>query len=89
MVLIEVINGFGQIDVAHGGEVTAFGVIPPEKKSKYDIGGFDTDGFLLYFVDGAVGNLQAEARAHIWGQHNIVISNAKDGKYKVKLWYKN
>lgn len=89
MVFVQVIDGVGEIDVPHGGEVTAFGVIPPTSTAKYDIGGFDTDGFLLYFEQNVVGNLQAEARAHIWGQHNVVISNAVDGRYKVKLWFKN
>ena len=86
---INVLSGSGSGLINQGGLVFAIGVIPPNG-AQYDISGFDSDGFLLYFGDDVTGRINLAIRALIYGPHTIQISEASvDGVYKVKLWYEN
>ena len=87
---VSVTGGEGEITRTVGGLVMAVGVIPPDAAAKYDVTGYDAEGFLLYFGDDVVGNVNMAARAQIFGTHRVVISQAShNGIYKVKLWFEN
>src|SRR3990167_7802915 len=88
LVEVTVVDGAGSVLMPYQGTIFSIGVIPPTSGAQYDISGFDSDGFLLYFGDDVVGKINMAVKAQIFGKHTVTISEASaDGSYKVKMWY--
>jgi hypothetical protein len=85
---ITVAGGTGSIQIALGGEVIGYGIIPPAGAT-YDIEFTDADGFGLGAKTALTGNntIRDTFQAHDFT--TITISNASaNGTYQVKVWFR-
>lgn len=90
LIEIPVSGGQGELAISRHGVVMAVGVIPPDDAAQFDIGGYDCDGFMIYYGDDLVGKSTMAARAQVYDRHLIKITEAThDGTYKVKLWWES
>lgn len=89
LAVITVSSGSGSALVALGGNVIAFGIIPPSDSTVYDIEFADSDGFGLGGESQLTGKTTIYEAFQAHGTTTVTISNASsDGSYRVKIWFR-
>jgi len=86
-IAITVTGSSGSATKKRSAHLCAIGIIAPAG-AVYDLEIVDGDGFGLFAKTGISGNATLAVDAQLYAEQTISLTNATNGSYSLKLWFK-